>query len=164
MSVSHLFQKGKSGNPFGGTSRLNKLTHAMREQCAEIAFGALGVLASIIHDPNEKGSTRVSAWNSVADRGLGKAVQTLIMDNDNELKDPRTMTTPELNSYLANDAINTFVSMYQRGEPMLLEALNKLRENPEKNEPIEAPNTENSIITSAGFDVKLDKKNEEIEK
>ena len=137
MTTSNLlpFTKGVSGNPLGSTSRLQKLSRDMREQCAEIAFGALGIMASIVYDPTEKGSTRVAAWNSIADRGLGKALQTIALDNDAENKSANMLTKHEMDRYLANDAITTFISMYERGEPALLEALRNVPQKPEQNDP-----------------------------
>lgn len=126
MNVSTLFPKGKSPNPGGMTSEYHMMVRNFKIECAREAYKRLPLMLRFIDSEDVPPNVRVNALNALLDRGFGKAVQTVIMDNDIDIKPAHMLTKSELDSYLANDAMATFSSMYQRGEPALLEAMNQL--------------------------------------
>lgn len=80
-----------AGRPPGSKSTLNA---AKRESLAEKAQkyteAALKVLVEIAQDPNAAGAARVSAANSLLDRGHGKAIQAVTDVPHDKLPQPFT--------------------------------------------------------------------------
>lgn len=126
MSVTHLYPKGQSGNPGGLTSEHARMAKEFRYKCAREADKRLPVILEIIDNPETPPHVRSTTLFALMDRGYGKAVQHLLIDEDKDSKRPEMMTKAELDSYLAGDAMATFKSMVQRGEPVLLETIRNL--------------------------------------
>ncbi len=76
------FLPGKSGNPAGISKTVRHVALLAREYTAE----AVRTLAEIMGDPGAPPSARVSAANSILDRGYGKAPQKIEVDT-NALRD-----------------------------------------------------------------------------
>lgn len=67
------FVKGQSGNPGGRPALLTEVRDLARSYTVESIHG----LVDIARDKDEPAAARVSAWNSVLDRGWGKAAQAI---------------------------------------------------------------------------------------
>lgn len=67
------FKKGQSGNPGGGRVQSRSVTLLAREYTDD----AMETLIAIMEDPDAPKSSRVSAAQTVLDRGWGKAPQTV---------------------------------------------------------------------------------------
>jgi hypothetical protein len=72
------FQKGKSGNPAGRP----KIPAELREMARAASPQALQALIEVMADKAAPQSARVSAANSILDRGYGKPAQPI--DGDGE--------------------------------------------------------------------------------
>lgn len=73
---AHLFKPGKSGNP-GGRPKLGDGYHSIREMCRAASPDMIRVLIEIATDPNCAESTRITAANSLLDRGYGRPAQAV---------------------------------------------------------------------------------------
>jgi hypothetical protein len=71
MTIGKPFQKGQSGNPGGRPKVVAEVKELAREHTAE----AIQTLVSIMNDPKSAPAARVSASNSLLDRGYGKPQQ-----------------------------------------------------------------------------------------
>ncbi len=131
MSVSTLFPKGQSGNPGGTTSEHKRLAIDFKYECARQASKRIPVLLEIIDNHLTPPNIRIMALNSLFDRGYGKAIQSVIVDNDADKKDARMLTKAEMDMYVAHDAVALAISMVKRQEPALLEAIKEIS-NPDK--------------------------------
>ena len=67
------WQKGVSGNPGGRLKQPAKVTDLARSLCEEAVLG----LAALARDPKMPAPTRLAAWNSILDRGMGKPIQAV---------------------------------------------------------------------------------------
>lgn len=65
----------KTGGRQAGTP--NKVTHPIREAAQEYTLDALETLVAIMRDPESPPAARVSACNSILDRGHGKPTQAI---------------------------------------------------------------------------------------
>ncbi len=83
------FTKGRSGNPGGRP----KLPAELRERAQAVTGDMLDVLVALARDPAQSGAVRVSAANSVLDRGHGRPTVTVHMPERHSLAD---YTTAEL--------------------------------------------------------------------
>ncbi len=153
MSVTTLFPKGKSGNPGGMTSEYQRLAKDFKYECAREAYKRLPLMLQFIDSEDVPPNIRVNALNALLDRGFGKAVQTVIMDNEADSKPAHMLTKSELDSYLAGEAVSTFKSMVQRGEPALLEAMNLLAQPVAKNNPSDGSSNCEKVINDIAPEV-----------
>ena len=71
MIIGKPFKKGQSGNPGGRPKVVAEVKELAREHTAE----AIHTLVSIMNDPKSVPAARVSASNSLLDRGYGKPPQ-----------------------------------------------------------------------------------------
>ena len=85
------FVKGQSGNPAGRPKGVYNLTELAREH----GPAALTDLMAIARNTENPAAARVSAWNSVLDRGYGKAPQFSTSDAD-EFKRAMDLSDDEL--------------------------------------------------------------------
>jgi hypothetical protein len=76
-----MFVKGKSGNPSGRPHKRLPDGRTLKEAAMEHAVLALETLAKIAQD-GESDAARVSAANSLLDRGFGKPTQPISGDED----------------------------------------------------------------------------------
>lgn len=76
--VGRPFEPGKSGNPHGRP----KLPAELREMARAASPDALQALIDVMSDKDAPQSARVSAANSILDRGYGKPAQPI--DGDGE--------------------------------------------------------------------------------
>ena len=72
------FQKGQSGNPGGRPKQSESLTLLAREYTDD----ALNTLIKIMEDKDAPKSSRVSAAQTILDRGWGKAPQTIDLNTN----------------------------------------------------------------------------------
>lgn len=87
--VGRPFAKGQSGNP-GGRPRLPA---ELRERAQSVTADMLDTLIALAKDPGQPGHMRVSAANSVLDRGHGKPTVSVDVRAKRSLAD---FTTAEL--------------------------------------------------------------------
>lgn len=80
------FAKGQSGNPGGRP----KLPAELRERAQAVTADMLDVLIALARDPVQSGAVRVSAANSVLDRGHGRPVATVTVGAKHSLADYST--------------------------------------------------------------------------
>ena len=71
MKIGKPFRKGQSGNPGGRPKVVAEIKELAREHTAE----AIETLVSIMNDAKSAPAARVSAANSLLDRGYGKPPQ-----------------------------------------------------------------------------------------
>ena len=71
MKIGKPFRKGQSGNPGGRPKVVAEVKELAREHTAE----AIETLVSIMNDAKSAPAARVSAANSLLDRGYGKPPQ-----------------------------------------------------------------------------------------
>ncbi|MCJ2054773.1 DUF5681 domain-containing protein [Methylobacterium sp. J-070] len=77
------FQPGQSGNPNGRPRIPDDVKALARSYTRE----AIETAAEIMRNPEETGTARMSAINTILDRGWGKAPQHVTVDNMGELSD-----------------------------------------------------------------------------
>src|SRR5215510_15973519 len=77
MTVGKPFQKGQSGNPGGRPKVVAEVKELAREHTPE----AIRTLVSIMNNPKLAPAARVSAANSLLDRGYGKPPQHITGEN-----------------------------------------------------------------------------------
>lgn len=80
-----VWTKGQSGNPSGRPKKVLPSGKTISEAAIEHAEQALQTLADILVNPQASESARVSAANSLLDRGFGKPTQTLAGDDESPL-------------------------------------------------------------------------------
>src|SRR6478672_6013047 len=76
MTIGKPFKKGQSGNPGGRPKVVAEVKELAREHTAE----AIETLVSIMTNPKSAPAARVSAANSLLDRGYGKPPQHITGD------------------------------------------------------------------------------------
>lgn len=77
------FQPGQSGNP-GGRPRLPDDVKALARSYTR---EAIETATEIMRDPEQTGTARMSAINTILDRGWGKAPQHITVDTMGDLTD-----------------------------------------------------------------------------
>ncbi len=77
-----VFKAGQSGNPKGRSSETSKVTALARTYTED----AIRVLSDLMMNGKVAPNTRVSAANSLLDRGYGKPAQTVQDDEGNVLQ------------------------------------------------------------------------------
>jgi Family of unknown function (DUF5681) len=75
--VGRPFPKGVSGNPGGRAKGLKEVTELARHHAPE----AIDTLVRIMRDPKANAAARGAAANALLDRGYGKAVATVSVEN-----------------------------------------------------------------------------------
>lgn len=76
------FKPGQSGNPGG---RPKGAAKAFREALPDPTLAALGLL-ELAQDPDVRPADRISAWNSLLDRGYGKAASFAAIEGADPLE------------------------------------------------------------------------------
>ncbi|GGA05685.1 DUF5681 domain-containing protein [Dyella caseinilytica] len=84
------FQKGQSGNPGGRSKSVGPNGETNAQIAAPFITSAMQTLVDVMQDKKAPPIARVSAANSVLDRGLGKAKPT---EDTNGKKDMSTLFT-----------------------------------------------------------------------
>lgn len=82
MPRGRPFKKGQSGNPGGRPAAIAEVRDLAREQTEK----SLKALVSIRDDKKAPPAARVSAANSLLDRGWGKATQIIAGDEESPFK------------------------------------------------------------------------------
>ena len=82
MPRGRPFKKGQSGNPGGRPAAIAEVRDLAREQTEE----SMKALVSIRDDTKAPPAARVSAANSLLDRGWGRTTQVISGDTENPHK------------------------------------------------------------------------------
>lgn len=131
--MSTHFPKGQSPNPGGLTSEHRQLAINFRYTCAKESVKILPLILSTIYDPETPPNVRGSLWNSLSDRGFGKAMQTIQLDDVSENTPPSQMTQAQLNKMIEGDFFGLAKDMLDAKNERLMELVNKAA-NESKNE------------------------------
>src|SRR5262245_324896 len=93
MPIGRPFKKGQSGNPGGRPKVIAEVKELAREHTGE----AIQTLVSIMSNPKSAPAARVSAANSLLDRGYGKAPQHISGEGEPQyvVRLPRVCATAE---------------------------------------------------------------------
>lgn len=78
MATKHGGRRAGAGRPAGA---LNKSTKTLKEKAALYGDDALGVLLEVANDKSQPAAARVSAANSLLDRGFGRPTQALEIEH-----------------------------------------------------------------------------------
>ncbi len=101
------FKPGQSGNPGG---RPKGLTRRVRELVGDDGEAIASYMFSVMSDDREKTADRLEAARWLADRGFGKAVQTMEID---VARQPISIDT----SNLSGDELDTLISLVEKTLP-----------------------------------------------
>lgn len=129
MSVSHLFQKGQSPNPGGLTSEHRRLAIDFRYDCAREASKRLPMMLRIIDNEDIPPNIRISAMNSLLDRGFGKPMQAIQIGDLPDNIPASQMTQAQLNMMIEGNFFGAVKDMLETNNERFLSLISQQTKN-----------------------------------